>query len=120
MILETLDLNPAEFERRTGWAIKPQGACKGDLCVPLFSTAGQPPTGIGGQPISVQTLAARLGMPLIHDEASGLWCLGPEAGGRALTSAEAPDLTLPDSHGDEFSLRSLRGRKVLLLAWASW
>ena len=37
-----------------------------------------------------------------------------------LTSAEAPDLLLPDWKGVEFALRSLRGRKVLLVAWASW
>ena len=64
--------------------------------------------------------AERLGMPLVHDEPTGLWCLGPEAGGRALTDAHAPDLVLPDIDGREFHLRSLRGSKVLLVAWASW
>ena len=44
----------------------------------------------------------------------------PESGGRALTTAEAPDLVLPDRHGRPFALSSLRGRKVLLVAWASW
>ncbi len=27
MILETLDVDPVELEQRTGWAIKPEGAC---------------------------------------------------------------------------------------------
>jgi hypothetical protein len=31
-----------------------------------------------------------------------------------------PDLTLPDVQGNPFSLRSLHGKKVLLIAWASW
>ena len=35
MILESLRVDSADFERRTGWSIKPQGACKGDRCVPL-------------------------------------------------------------------------------------
>ena len=26
-------------------------------------------------------------MPLLHDESTGMWALGPEAGGRALTTA---------------------------------
>ena len=112
MILETLQIDPHELVRRTGWELKPEGACKGERCVPL-------PTS-GDEWIDARVLAERLGMPLIHDEPSGLWCLGPEAGGRALTSVEAPDLTLPDIDGRPFHLRSLLGRKVLLVAWASW
>ena len=112
MILETLHLNADELERRTGWSIKPEGACKGNRCVPLR---------LGNQAqVDVRALAERLQMPLIRDVASGLWCLGPEAGGRALTSAEAPELILPDLDGREWSLSSLLGTKVLLVAWASW
>jgi hypothetical protein len=114
MILETLELDPAEFEQRTGWAIKPQGACKDERCIPL------PSTHAGAGRLDVRELAARLRMPLIQDEASGIWCLGPEAGGRALASVQAPELGLPDLEGHLFNLSSLRGRKVLLVAWASW
>ena len=111
MILDRPAVTPDELARRTGWALKPEGACKGDRCVPL------PP---GADRFDARTLADRLGMPLVGDEATGLWSLGPEAGGRALTSAEAPDFTLPDHEGRPFELRSLRGTKVLLVAWASW
>ena len=38
----------------------------------------------------------------------------------ALITAHAPALELPDWRGDIFSLDSLRGTKVLLVAWASW
>ena len=41
-------------------------------------------------------------------------------GGRTLASAECPEITLPDLDGEAFSLSSLRGRKVVLVAWASW
>ena len=115
MILTSLDVDVAEFERRTGWAIKPQGACKAEMCVPLFE-----PVAPGGW-VDARVLSHALGMPLVHDEAHGLWALGPDtAAGRALASAEAPDLVLPDRNGDEFRLSSLRGLKVFLLAWASW
>ena len=70
--------------------------------------------------LDVRVLADHLGMPLVSDAASGLWCLGPESGGRALTTVEVPDLELPDLAGNPFRLRSLRGSKVLLIAWASW
>ena len=116
MILTSLTVDPTEFERATGWAIKPEGACKGPVCVPLPATAKAD----DDAQLDVQVLAERLGMPLVHDDAVGLWAMGPEAGGRALTTAEAPELNLPDWRGSEFRLSSLRGQKVLLVAWASW
>src|SRR4051812_8663433 len=96
MILERLAVSPDELERRTGWRIKPEGACKGDRCVPL-------PGATSGGAINVRVLAERLGMPLVRDDRHGIWALGPESGGRVLTSAEAPDFTLPDRHGRPFS-----------------
>lgn len=112
MILTSLAITPEEFAERTGWVIKVEGACKAERCVPL-------PT-MSASRLDVRVLAERLGMPLIHDGAHGLWCLGPEAGGRALSSAILPEVVLPDWHGNEFRLDTLRGRKVLLIAWASW
>ena len=114
MILTTLDIDADELTRRTGWSIQPQGACKGDVCVSLSDGA------VTDGRVSIPRLAERLRMPLLRDETHGLWALGPESGGRALTTAAAPDIVLPDRHGRPFALSSLRGRKVLLVAWASW
>lgn len=113
MILKTLAIDVKELERRTGWAIKPEGACKGELCVPLLPTND-------ASHVDARVLAGRLGMPLLRDEAHDVWCLGPEAGGRVLDSARLPDIVLPDVDGRPFALRDLRGQKVLLVAWASW
>ena len=104
-----------ELESRTGWAIKPQGACKGEVCVPLEAEV------LRNGKVDLRAFAERLGMPLVHDADRGLWALGPESlGGRALTTAVAPELVLPDLDGKPFALSSLRGRKVVLTAWASW
>ena len=113
MILKTLFVDAKELERRTGWGIKPEGACKGEVCVPL-------PTRTGTAQVDACVLAERLSMPLLHDEVHKVWCLGPEAGGRVLSSALFPDIVLPDLAGRPFALRELRGQKVLLVAWASW
>ncbi len=78
------------------------------MCVPL------------GAPFDVRRLADRLGMALVHDERHGVWALGPESGGRALSDVELPNLTLPDVEGRDFELHSLRGTKVFMIAWASW
>jgi hypothetical protein len=112
MILERPAVAPAELERRTGWKIKPEGACKGDQCVPLPDPAAET--------FDAELLSERLGMALVHDSEHDLWALGPESGGRALLSAALPDITLPDRSGKPFSVRSLRGTKVLLVCWASW
>src|SRR5258708_23880429 len=112
MILSSLEVTRAEFERHSGWKLRPEGACKGDRCVPLPDDVGDP--------LDVRLIAERLRMPLVHDETHGLWSLGPEAGSRALQSAEMPELVLPDRHGQNFDLRRLRHQKIFLLAWASW
>ena len=112
MISKTIRVETPDFERETGWAIKPEGACRDDRCVPLPQ-----PMSDG---VDLPAIAELLNMPLVHDEPAGLWCLGPEAGGKALTSANAPELELPDWRGDTFRLTSLRGQKVLLIAWAPW
>ncbi len=112
MISKTLLVEASEFERGTGWAITPEGACKDDRCVPLPEPMSDT--------VNLRRIADALSMPLIHDEAAGLWAIGPEGGGRALSSATAPELELPDWRGETFRLSSLRGKKVLLVAWASW
>jgi AhpC/TSA family len=116
MILKSLEIDQSAFEARTGWEIKPEGACKGDACVPLPAGASENGT------LNARILSEKLGMSLIADETQNLWALGPETAvtGRALTSAVAPDISLPDLEGNLFRLSDLRGRKVVLVSWASW
>lgn len=115
MITTSLEVEREVLRRRTGWEIKPQGACKGDICVPLQGRL------LDGDTVDLETLAPMLGMPIVRDDERDLWAVGPESGGRALASAELPDITLPDVRtGEPFALRSLRGQKVVVLAWASW
>lgn len=114
MIVESMSVDPARFARRTGWESKPEGLCKGDRCVPA-------PGAIRADgSLSVPEVAERLAMPLVTDQTTGLIALGPESGGNALTTVDVPDITLPDVDGNPFSLASLHGKKVLLVAWASW
>ena len=109
MILDQLALDADTFQAGTGWEIKPEGACKGEVCVPL-------PGGF-----ELTATAERLGMALVHDDGQGLWALGPESiGAHALVTATAPELVLDDINGDEFRLSSLRGQKVVLVAWAPY
>ncbi len=102
------------FEAGTGWELKPEGACKAELCIPLT----EPPD---GDTVDAVALAGQMGLPVVVDQAHGLTAIGPESvGGRTLVSAEAPALTLPDLDGNPFELASLRGQKVLLVAWSPY
>jgi peroxiredoxin len=117
MLVTSNSVSSAIFAEQTGWQVKAEGACKGEHCVPLPPEARH-----ADGSLAVDVVAAQLGMPIVVDEASGLSAVGPETGvtGRMLTTAQAPDLELPTFGGDAFRLSSLRGNRVLLIAWASW
>jgi hypothetical protein len=113
MLLDALTIDREAFEAGTGWKLTGEGACRGDVCIPL----AEPP----GDVVDVVGLADRMGLPLVHDAERGLWALGPWSGSnRTILSAEAPDLELPTIEGQPFRLASLRGQKVLLVAWAPY
>lgn len=111
MIVNTLGITAEEFAAGTGWEVKPEGACKGEICVPLDQRRG----------FDLESTAERLRMALVRDQDSGLWAVGPESlGDRALVTAEAPELRLPDLDGNEFRLSTLRGQKVVIVSWAPY
>jgi hypothetical protein len=111
VLLESLEVTAEQFKAGTGWEIKPEGACKGDVCVPLDQTAG----------FDLVRTAERLRMALVGDQEAGLWALGPESlGDRALVTAEAPELVLDDLDGNPFRLSSLLGQKVIIVSWAPY
>jgi hypothetical protein len=116
MILETLDaVDPSQFAEATGWDPKPEGLCRGEVCVP--APGALRPDGT----LDVEIAAARLGMPMVSDDATGVHALGPATiSGRSLETAVAADPTLIDRDGNPFKLSALHGRKVLLVAWASY
>lgn len=117
---DDLWLPAAELPAATGWTLKPEGFCQGDVCLPV------PPASaaefVRGDRVNVARLWRHIGAPVVHDAAGETWVLGASAESRAarLHSLEAPDFTLPDWHGTPHALSDYRGRKVLLVSWASW
>jgi hypothetical protein len=110
VIVDRLDIGAEEFGHATGWSIKPEGACKADVCVPLPD---------GG--FDLMAAADRLGMAVVADPDASLWAVGPETlGGRALATADASDFSLPDLDGNTFHIESLRNQKVVVVAWAPY
>ena len=66
--------------------------------------------------------ARMLQMPAAGDAKNDVWYFGPrpEDQNGYLKSLTAPDFTLADVDGKNHSLADFRGKKVLLLTWASW
>ena len=112
MLLQDADQTapPTEVLARAGWAIRPEGACRGEVCVPLGGAA------------TLDEIIDALGMAIVSDDASGRVALGPASvGGRALSAVAAPDLELPLILGDGvWRLAEQRGRRTVMVAWAPW
>ena len=113
---EGLCLTPDDVERVSGWTLKPEGMCRGSICVPL--SGGM----ISDGRVDLAAFWRHLGDPLLSDAAQEVWVLGTGADDRnaSLIGLEAPDITLPDLAGVPHSLAALRGKKVLVTTWASW
>ena len=116
----SLWLNRDELEPATGWQMKPEGFCRGDVCVPI--PRGQESGYARDGEINVSAFWSLLGKPAVASRDGDVWFLGEGAEARndALLSLEAPDFTLPDFHGRPHSLTDFRRKRVLLITWASW
>ena len=110
-----IHLAPDALHAALGWEVRAEGLCRGPACVPAPDLA---PEGT----VDLAAVAATLGRPLALDAAEHAACVGASAADRAarLASLDAPDFTLPDLDGRPHTLSAYRGRKVLLLAYASW
>jgi hypothetical protein len=104
--------------RATGWVLKPEGLCRESLCVPVRERAAL----VGPDGVDLAAFAAALGRPLALDVEERTAALGTAAADRAgaLASLEAPDFSLPDLAGRRHTLSEQRGKKALLIAYASW
>lgn len=111
-----------ELRAASGWELKPQGACLGEVCVPIPAARAAEFVREGGARFNLAALARLLGQPIAHHDATATWFFGaaPERRRNALLSLQAPDFTLPDLDGRMHSLSDYRGKKILLASWASW
>lgn len=116
-------ITTTELTRATRFELKPQGVCRDQLCFPVpKSRAGEfTRKGNGGTLFNLLAFAQLVKQPVARDEALSTWYFGQRADQReSLASLQAPDFTLPDMAGKLHSLKALRGKKVLLVTWASW
>ena len=113
---EALWIGSSDLDRLTGYELKPEGACRDEVCVPLGASLAR------GDTVDVAGFWRHTGHPVLHDAAGTVWLLADGAAERraALDSLQAPDFTLPDLSGTQHCLSEYRGKKVFLATWASW
>ena len=113
---------PASHLRRiNGFALKPEGLCAGEICIPL--PAGSVWTKIrdGETFVDATAFAAHVRQASARSRDGSVWSFAPvPLLASPLLVGQAPDFELLDREDNAVRLSDFRGSKVLLLTWASW
>jgi hypothetical protein len=111
-------LAPEALEAATGWDLRPEGLCRGPVCVPRRDGDGL----LVDDRIDLAAFAGLVQRPMAYDAAAGIAVLAdaPQAQALMYDARVAPPWTLPDLDGNPVSSSGYAGRKKLLVAWASW
>jgi len=115
---ESVLLDAAGVKDGLGWEIHDGLLCNDSMCIPLESESAVVRDGA----IDLAGLAKAMDRTLALDLDERAAFLGGSARerGQALASQHAPDFALPDLAGRAHTLGEHRGKKILLVAWASW
>ena len=114
--VDTLWIRKRDLPRVNGFTLKPQGACRADLCIPI------PKAMLHGDYFNLTAFANKAGQAVVAATGARVWSFGEmqALGGGLSNSRVAPDFDVPDRVGRPVHLAGFRGKKVLLVTWASW
>ncbi len=116
-------ITTADLSRAAHFEVKPQGVCRAELCFPLPKARKGEflERRDGKEYFNLAAFARLVHQPFAHQAVPDVWYFGLRPDQQTqLISLDAPDFTLPDINGKPHSLSDFRGKKVLLLTWASW
>jgi hypothetical protein len=96
--------------------VKPEGACRADICIPI------PKEMLRGEYFNLTAFAKKIKQTVVTDLDARAWSFGEIQAlrGSFLESRQAPDVTVPDRAGRPVTLSRFRGKKLLVVTWASW
>lgn len=112
---QDLWLGVEDLGKATGWEIKPEGACRGEVCVVL--PAGELER---DGAFNLSGLGRLLGQHELHESAGDVRVFSRSTSQPAMGPGMASDFSLPDLDGRLHSLSEHAGKKVFLVSWASW
>jgi hypothetical protein len=100
----------ADVAAATGWTLKPEGLCRGDVCLPTRGLA---------DPVDVRDFARAVHRSVAVDAAEGMVALAGSPSPEPVGAA--PDATVFDLDGNPVRLKDVApaGKRVLV-AWSSW
>lgn len=106
----------------TGFELKPQGLCAGEVCIPMPTSEPWVAERDGKKLFNVTRFAKRVDQAFVSDKDLKVWSFTPVPRPETspLLAGEAPDFALQDRDGRTVRLSDFRGKKVLVLTWASW
>lgn len=114
----------ADLSNATKFVLKPQGVCRDELCFPIPKARKAAFLSAQGKTtwFNLSEFARLTKQPTAYDVENSVWFFGPrpEEQNQFVSSLTAPNFRLPDATGKMRSLQEFRGKKVLLLTWASW
>lgn len=117
-------VRPKDLTRVNGFELKPEGACLDDICVPVKQNEDSDMfvTRKSKNWFNVTELSRKLRQAFVADHEADVWSFGsvPAIRNQFVDQHIAPDFTLPDRQGKPVSLSEFKGKKILLLTWASW
>ena len=113
---DALWIRKRDLPRVNGFELKPQGACRADLCIPI------PKDMVHGDYFNLTAFAKKAGQPVVAEPGARVWSFGEmqALGGGLASSRVAPDFEVPDRLGRPVHLAGFRGKKALVVTWASW
>ena len=106
----TLWIRKRDLPRVNGFELKPQGACRADLCIPI------PKTMTRGEYFNLTAFASKAGQMVVAEPGARVWSFGEmqALGGGVSSSRIAPDFEVPDRLGRPVHLAGFRGKKALV------
>ena len=118
IVADAVLVDAGDFATATGWQLKPEGLCRGDVCVPVRS---HPEVVVDGR-VDAAAVAGLLQRTVVVDPVANVVAYGPSAAAIAeqLADRRAPDFTLTQLDGTPFSLPAVGRKKKVLVTWASW
>jgi hypothetical protein len=111
---QNLWVQSKDLPRINEFEVKPQGACRADVCIPLSKTLKN------GDWFNLTGFATKIGEKVVAEQ--NVYSFGeiPVLRGGFYNSRIAPDFAVPDRKGKVVHLSDFRGKKTLVITWASW
>jgi hypothetical protein len=111
---QNLWVQSKDLPRINEFEVKPQGACRADVCIPLSKSLKNRDW------FNLTGFANKIGETVVAEQ--NVYSFGeiPVLRGGFYNSRIAPDFAVPDRKGKVVHLSDFRGKKALVITWASW